>query len=115
MELLAEEDTEGPPWKFAKKAASRSNLRFKMGAALVSDGIVVSYAPNSKKTHPEGSGRYKTLHSEIYAIKKALRRGYNIEGSILYVYRRYGRLAKPCEDCQKFLKEHGIKRVVYSI
>lgn len=115
MILVAENDTEGDSWKYAKARSKESICRFKMGAAVIKRGKVLASASNSKKTHGKfGSGRYCTLHAEVYAIYKALNKGYDVTGAIVYVYRKGGSLARPCPDCQAIMKQHRIKEVRYS-
>jgi cytidine deaminase len=104
-----------PPMRAAIKASEQSKHKFKMGAAIARGRKVLVSAHNSNKTHPIfGSGEYNTLHSESYAIWKAIRQGINLKGTSIYVYRANNNLAKPCPCCQKLINKYGIKRVFYS-
>lgn len=115
MILIAEEDTEGDSWKHAKARSKESVCRFKMGAAVIKRGKVLSSAPNSRKTHRRfGVGRFCTLHAETHAIYRAINRGHDVTGATVYVFRRHGTLARPCPDCQAIMKQHKIREVRYS-
>lgn len=91
-------------------------------AALIRKGRrIVSAGLNSKKTHPlqakYGNNRFSIhLHAEIAAILRASED--DLEGSTLYVARSLKdgsrALAKPCEGCQRAIKDFKIKRVVYT-
>ena len=112
------------PFKVAYQVASTcggtGGGKFRLGAVLVSPkGHVVSKGYNSYKTHPLLSKHteWPYLCAETCAL---IRYGLdNCMDHTLYVCRcgRNGglRMAKPCEVCQWFIKEAGIKRVYYSI
>ena len=88
------------PMRVAIKEAHKSNHRFKLGACIAKGRRILSKACNSRKTHPRfGSGEFKTLHAEGYAIYKAVRQGIDIKGATIYIYRRNNNLAKPCPCC----------------
>ena len=109
------EDDPIPPWRAAIQESRKSQHRFKVGAAIAKGRRVLAKAHNTRKTHPKfGSGDYNTLHAESHAIYKAIRRGIDIEGSTIYVYRHNNNLAKPCECCMCLIKKYGIKEIVYS-
>lgn len=106
---------EPPLMRAACRVAKKSKARFKMGAVIARGNKILSRATNMKKTHPTyGSGEFMYLHCEGHAIYRAMRSGINLEGATIYVYRRYGQLAKPCPCCMKLIRKHGIKEVVYS-
>ena len=108
-------DDPPPPMRVAIKESHKSNHRFKLGACIAKGNKVLTRAHNSRKTHPKfGSGDYKTLHAESYAIYKAVRQGINLKGTTLYVYRKNNNLAKPCPCCMGLIHEYGIKKVIYS-
>jgi tRNA(Arg) A34 adenosine deaminase TadA len=103
------------PMRIAIKESKKSKHRFKLGAVIAKGKRVLVKAHNSRKTHPVfGSGEYNTLHAESYAIYKAVRRGVNLEGTTMYVYRQNNNLAKPCKCCMGLIHKYGIKEVVYS-
>ena len=103
-------------WNLAKKEANSSKMRrFQLGAVLVNRGKIISSGRNMHKTHPIfGSGEFKTMHAEGFAIYKAILNGISPAGSIMYVYRKNGLKAKPCVSCEFLLKKFGIQRVLYS-
>jgi len=104
-----------PPMRIAMKESKKSSHRFKLGATIAKGKRVLVRAHNSRKTHPIfGAGEYNTLHAESYAIYKAVRRGINLEGTTMYVYRHNNNLAKPCPCCMGLIHKYGIKEVVYS-
>lgn len=75
---------------------------------------------NSCRNQPEVVKNLKgkcTTHAEIAALKSA--RG-SVQGATIYVARisydmKTPMMSKPCPDCQKALKEAGIKKVFYTI
>lgn len=119
MILEAVDDEIPPPYvrfiKEAKKQSELSKSRFKLGATLTKKKRILGKGFNTRKTHPiYGSGRYDSLHAETHALYKAILAGHEVQGSTVYVYRANYNLAKPCEDCEKILREHGISKVVYT-
>jgi|TARA_R110002020_G_scaffold1459_1_gene6560 deoxycytidylate deaminase len=101
--------------RLAKRESQKSQHRFKLGAVIKRGKRVLSFAHNSAKTHPVyGSGDYNSLHAEGYAIYKAIRRGIDVVGADIFIYRTNGNLAKPCPCCAKMISQHGIRNVVYS-
>jgi len=106
---------DNPPMRAARLEAEKSTHRFKLGAAIAKGKKVLSKAYNTNKTNPRfGSGDYDTLHSEGHAIYKAVRQGIDLEGTTLYVFRKNNTLAKPCPSCERLIRDHGIKKVVFS-
>ena len=95
--------------------ARKATCRFRLGAVIVKNGKILSSAPNEKKTHPKwGSGNYKTLHAEGNAIYRAARRGIDMSGADMYIYRRGNNVSKPCPCCTGLMAEAGIRNVYYS-
>jgi len=106
-----------PFMNLAKEESEKSPMRYQLGAVIVKKGRVVAKGYNNYKTHPKFGTRenkWRTLHAECAAVYNALKKGMNPENSVIYVYRKYGRKALPCEHCQKIIKEFGIKKVVYT-
>jgi len=119
MILEAVDDEVPPPhvryMEEAKKQSAFSKSRFRLGAVLTKRKKILGKGFNSRKTHPVfGSGKFYSLHAETHALYKAILSGYDVQGSTVYVYRSNFNLAKPCEDCEKTLREHGISKVVYT-
>ena len=109
------EDDVIPPMRVAIKESRKSKHRFKLGATITRRNKVISKACNIMKTHPKfGSGQYNNLHAEGHAIYKAVRRGIDLKGTTMYVYRENNNLAKPCPCCMGLIHKYGIKEVVYS-
>ena len=109
--------TEEPPlpMRLAIKESKKSNHRYKLGAVIAKGNKVLSKACNIIKTHPRyGSGTYQQLHAEGNAIYKALRKGLDLRGTTIYIYRQNNNLAKPCSCCVNHIKAAGIKNIVYS-
>ncbi len=112
---MSDPDDPSPPMRIAIKESYKSNHRFKLGACIARGKKILSRAHNTRKTHPKfGSGEYQTLHAESYAIYKAVRKGINLEGTTLYVYRKNNNLAKPCPCCMGLIHKYGIIEVIYS-
>ena len=114
LQEATESDMSDPCMHLAAKEAEKSTQRFKLGAAIKSKKSRIS-AHNTRKTHTKlGSGRYNNLHAEGYAILKAKSNGVNLVGATIYVYRDGGLNSKPCADCERIIRAHGIKRVIYT-
>ena len=99
----------------AAKASKESPMRFQMGAVIIKKGKILSVGNNSYKTHPKyGSGKYCYLHAEGAAIYNAIINRKDLCGAEIYVYRRYGRISKPCKYCLELIKSVGIKKIIYT-
>lgn len=106
------------PFKYAIAEAKKSDLRTKVGAALVV-GKSILKGHNKNKTHPEFANPEKhirkSLHAELDCI---LRMDAHFIGGDIYVYREVDEIpamARPCEHCMEFLRKHGINKIYYSI
>ena len=103
-------------------------------AAVMYKGKVISIGFSQYKTHPYAVKYQKnesaiTLHAEVDAIYKATKRltEQEMKKATLIVVRtktivgKRHRLSdhvwysKPCEGCEQCIKDHGIKKVVYSV
>jgi deoxycytidylate deaminase len=106
---------EPPPMRAARRASEKSQHRFQLGAAIAKKNKVLVTGYNSTKTHPRfGSGAYNTLHAESHAISRAIKKGIDLKGTKIYVYRKNSNLAKPCPCCMGLIHKYGIKAVIYS-
>ena len=91
-----------------------SDLRVKVGAAVVRGNRIISLAAN--KSGGSGKHGYQwSRHAELRCILRAEPRGCDI-----YVGRISGEtgrlaLAKPCAICEGLLGEAGIARVHYTV
>lgn len=100
----------------AVKLAETSLAKQRHGALLVRGGSVLGMGVNKFKNHPlviggrEGCGE----HAEVAAIRRVR----YTEGATMYVARvlRDGTagLSRPCSDCEKAIKDAGIKKVVWT-
>ena len=77
-------------------------------AILVKGGKVIGFGVN----------RYENgMHAEVSVIMK--NRKSNLRGCDMYVARALRHtpcgLSKPCEECQKVIKDYGINKVYYTV
>lgn len=101
----------------AEKEASRSKAKFRLGAVVTKGKRVLGKGYNENKTHPLGSGDYKKIHSETSAICEALRKGIDLAGASIYVYRAgkvHGLMARPCPCCMELIRSVGITDIYYT-
>lgn len=78
------------------------------GAILVKGGRVIG----------QGNNRYENgMHAEVSAIMKS--RQTDLRGADLYVSRALRAkscgISKPCPDCERVIREYGIKTVYYTV
>jgi deoxycytidylate deaminase len=111
--------------KIAERIAQKSEMKHKLAALIVLKNTVLSVGYNrhmgmelDKK--PIGvvcSGGSYSIHAELDALNKAFKvypEARNSSKLVLYVARKGGRLAKPCDDCQMILKRHGIEEIYFT-
>lgn len=70
---------------------------YKMGAAVVKGGSIISVGFN-----------HRSIHAEESAIRRR-----NVRGCDIYVARQRCGKSKPCLKCQKLLKVAGIRKCHY--
>ena len=107
-------------FKLARNVSKLSDHKVKVGAVIVNKKPV-SACSNKAKTHPTyanpDKGRIGSLHAEIRCLINCERE--DLTGAIIYVYREVkgGRpaLARPCSACLGYLKEAGVKKMIYTI
>lgn len=118
MELLEVNtvDESDPTWATLKEVAGKSELRFKMSAAMIHRGRIIAVSSNSSKTHPRfgSKSKYKTLHCEGNLLWTCEKLGIDPKGMTMIVYRKNALNAKPCKDCEALIKKHKIKKVIYT-
>lgn len=113
-------------FKFALKRSKNHNFEkeYRLCALIIKGGKIVSIGFNNNKYHSiidkyNNKDYPITLHAEMNAILKARAKGINIKGSKMLVLRLLSdgsvAIAKPCEVCQRIIKDYGIKRVKYTI
>lgn len=104
----------------ARYFATKSTARNTHGAVVVKGGRVIGTGYNRNRNHPNivSPEHIKTecsIHAEHSAIRDA---GYDVKNAIIYVARvnKNGedRNSRPCPRCHDMIKEHGIKRIVYT-
>jgi cytidine deaminase len=102
--------------KAAQREANKSKERFKHGAVIFTGARrILSKGFNVHKTDPSfGSGNYTLLHAEGAAIKEAIRKGIELAGTSIFVYRLKGSPSKPCPGCQNLIEKYGIKKVLHT-
>lgn len=102
-------------YHLAKEVAKLSDCRFKLGAALYTGKRMMSIACNVLKSHPEHTRKYAANVISIHAEHRAilLSRG-NVKGAVMYIARNGGKeISNPCLSCRIYMKEAGIKTIVY--
>ncbi len=116
--------------QLTKKMAELSNYeQYRLGASIVLNGQVIGRGFNAPKSDPiqkkynknrinipDNSPHY--LHAELAAMKKALANHSDLSGAEMYIYhmgsKNQQKMARPCSACMKAIKEHGIKKIIYS-
>lgn len=92
------------------------------GSVIYKGGRLISCGINRNKYHEEYGISYNvpppSVHAEEKAINIALSNGADLKGAIIYVARTskrgYPAISKPCPKCEKLIREHNIKKVVYT-
>jgi len=85
----------------------------RVGAALFKGSVLVATSRNSHKSHPDST--CFTQHAEFRSL---LGKEEDLSGYRLYVARltRTHKVsyAKPCDECQKLIRERSLKKVFYT-
>jgi tRNA(Arg) A34 adenosine deaminase TadA len=89
-----------------KKQDKRSH---KVGAVGVrSDGVIVA-----SSNGPVREGKFPRAHAEARLCRKLDR------GAVVFVARVNSkgdwRLARPCPSCRRVLRQHGVKKVIFTV
>lgn len=113
------------------KVARQSQCKFKLGATIVRQGIVIATAPNIERVrsisrfnegirnNPNHAAKVRrerstSTHAEVHCILSARE---DLRGCSLYVARitRHDEcvVSRPCESCQQIIELSGIKTVIY--
>ena len=92
---------------------SRCN-RYKHAAVIYKKKQIIASAFNvQRKSHPNGSGPYMTLHAEVRALNHALSKCDDLENARMFVLRTNNqqviKTSKPCKDCWKYIQRIGVQ------
>ena len=94
----------------------KNGCNIDVGAVITRGGKVISVGRNAAKTHPL-IGTYN-IHAEASAIFHTKDKS-KLNGSTIWVYRETAdgipAMAKPCDDCMKWIIESGIRTIYYSV
>lgn len=122
--------TERAYFKAAEAISELSNYPVhKLGAVVVSKHHIVGSGCNSRtKCHPLqaklDTEKYGVecpgyVHAEIAALLPLIRDKINLNGAAIYIFRKHQdgtlAMAKPCSNCQKIIKQLGIKKICYTV
>lgn len=107
-------------FKEAKKEALKSNFSWQFGAVIVDKNKIVSKGRNYED-HTKVPRLFKKnynlgLHAEIHALMQSNKK---VNGLTIFVYGQNKKsqnvlYSKPCNLCQHFLIEKGIKKVFFA-
>lgn len=98
--------------KFAIKLCMKSDMRYKLSAIIYDNkGRVINSDYN--RWLRIGKDRFRSsIHAEQGAIIGCSRS--ELWGSSIFVYRKNGRMAKPCPICMSMILDSGIRNVFWS-
>lgn len=113
----------------AKAVSKLSDHRCQIGCVIVNKHRIVSSGSNSRtKCHGLqarldkemfGCESHGPLHAEVDALLPLIRKGVDLSGASLYVYRQHKNgikaCARPCERCEKLIRSAGLKRIFYTV
>jgi deoxycytidylate deaminase len=103
--------------RLAQKASTKSKEKFRLGAAITKGKRVLAVGHNDRRSHPMGSGIFKSVHAECAVICQCLQKRIDMTGATLWVYRTKTDgpgMARPCPDCMELIKSVGITDVRYT-
>lgn len=103
----------------AAQVAQKSTMLHRHGAIIVRDGEIVSEGYNHHIHYMEHAF---SIHAEVDALSKIKHKGRKFLDECTLIVVRIGtkgmgyplKDSKPCENCQRAIKNHGIRRVFYS-
>ena len=115
----------------AAKAVSllSDHQTYKIGCVVVDRHRIISSGCNSKtKCHPlqakldtekYGVSCPGRVHAEIAALLPLIRDKVDLSAASIFIFRKHKdgtlAMAKPCSNCQKVIKQLGIRKVFYTI
>lgn len=103
----------------AASKALKNNRNYHLAAILIRNGKPIKIGENTDKTHPKFKRQYDDgqwaahMHAEMNVLRFA-RPGDELEVLRVTKNGKDFTMAKPCELCQKAIKEFGIKKVRYT-
>jgi len=103
-----------------RETKKSSQELFRFGVVIFNKNKILSTGTNSiraaRKLHPRFFRWPGSVHAEVAAILNAKT---NLSGSSIFIIRvnKAGDLmySRPCEHCLRYIKEVGIKKIIYSI
>lgn len=121
--------TERAMFRAAKAVSEMSDHRVKVGCVVVNKHRIVSSGFNShQKCHKiqaildkevfgcECPGK---MHAETSALLPLIKDGVDLSRASIYIYRQHKdggiACARPCARCEKLIKQHGIKRIYFTV
>lgn len=121
MKMFGYSQSEMSHLHLALKVAAESDCRQQVGAVVVKGGSVIATACNKSCNHPDVlEEKDIKYHATICAERRAIAQisDSKCKGAVIYVARIQRKtggfgISKPCDRCQKVMKEKGIKRAIY--
>lgn len=106
----------------AIELAQISDCKYRHGAIIRKSGKTIAVGVNYTVNDPaylddDVAVEHTAVHAEVAALNSC--RKVDLQGATIYVARvsarNEPRMSKPCERCQKALKERGVRKVFYTI
>lgn len=101
-------------YEIAKLVALQSEQCYRLGVVIALGSKLISTGYNRNKTHAKTEHRWKAIHAEFDALRRA---GTDLTGASLYVVRvrSNGEFASsfPCSDCLSMIRKRGVRKVYY--
>ncbi len=100
----------------AYKTAQKAQSDFKHGAIIYDKNTIIAKGFNiPRKSHPQGSGIFSSVHAEVMAILNAVKTRKDLSKLEILIIRINKRnqflLSKPCEDCMNLIKRLGLNPI----
>ena len=93
-------------------ARNSEHPKYRVGAVVVRNGVILGVGANSMKTHPKSNTHHRRIHAELKAILNAQD---DVTGADIYITRITKKwecaCSFPCASCQALLEESGIRNV----
>lgn len=116
-------------FNIAKEISKFSNFKPHVGAVITQGKRIISTGFNSNKTHPlqhkyniyrnfnDYASSVPLEHAEVHALSHLIGKKLPWDTFSIFVYREFKdgtpACSKPCEACDKLIKELGIKNIYY--